>query len=129
MYHPISFEQFRAAMEKIGAYQVDVPGTAEAVFERPIVTKSGQTFPEVIRIYSSITRSGRSRDVGKDAIRVCLFRDDRIAISTKRVNRSAQPDVVLSRVVDRARAAFAYAINPENRGPSGYLFTKGRKIE
>lgn len=132
MYHPICYDEFALKMSQIGAKIVDVPGAHEIIFELPVKTKSGRTFPEVIRIYSTIVRGEKnsySRKVGEDAIRVVVFRDNRPIIKTRRVNRSSTPDVVLSRVVDRVRSAFKYVINPENRGPSGYLFSKGRKIE
>lgn len=128
MYHEISFDDFDRKMTEVGAHRMSIPGTFEAVYEIPIRTKSGCEFPENVRIYSSIGSGGHSRGKGKDAIRVCLVRDGRILISTKRVNRSAKPDVVIERVVQRAREAFKYAMNPENRGPSGHLFTKGRVI-
>lgn len=128
MYHAISFDQFNQTMEKIGAHRMSIPGTFEAVYELPVKTRSGREFPETVRIYSSIGNSGHSRDRGKDAIRICLVRDGRVLIATKRVNRSAKPQVVMERVVERARAAFRYAMSPENRGPSGHLYTKGKKI-
>jgi len=132
MYHPIRFSEFNLRMSHIGAKPVELPGTAEIVFELPVKTKSGKTFPEVIRIYSTVTRGeteGYSRKVGTDAIRIVVVRDDRVVIKTKRVNRSSRPEVVLDRVIQRVRSAFKYVITLENRGPSGYLFTKGREIE
>lgn len=131
MYHPIKSSEFELRMSQIGATPIDLPGTGEMVFELPIRTRSGKTFPETVRVYSTISKSntGMSRKVGTDAIRIVLVRDDRVLISTRRVNRSSKPEVVLERVVERIRAAFKYAINPENRGPSGYLFTKNRAIE
>jgi hypothetical protein len=131
MYHPITGSEFELRMRQIGASSIDIAGTEEMVFELPIRTKSGKTFPETVRIYSTISKrnTGMSRKVGTDAIRIVLFRDDRVLISTKRVNRSSKPAVVLERVVDRVRSAFKYAITPENRGPSGHLYTKGKEIE
>lgn len=129
MYHNISFDQFDATMKKIGAHRVRIPGTFEIVYELPIRTNSGKEYPENIRIYSSIHAGGMSRGRGKDAIKVVLIRDERILISTRRVNRSSTPEIVLGRVVDRVRAAFKYSITPENRGPSGHLYTKNRTIE
>ena len=132
MYQPIKFSEFEMSMRQIGARVIDIPGTEETVFELKIITKSGKSFPETIRVYSTVPKSernGYSRRVGTDAIRIVVVRDDRVVISAKRVNRTGSPDVVLNRVVDRIRSAFKYVINPENRGPSGYLFSKGRNIQ
>ena len=132
MYQPIKFSEFEYTMQKIGAVPVELQGVGEVVFEMPVKTKSGREFPETIRVYSTVSASGMhaySRKVGTDAIRVVLVRDGRVLISAKRVNRSGKPADVLNRVVDRMRAAWKFAANPENRGPSGHLFTKGRFIE
>lgn len=132
MYHPIKYSEFEYRMNQIGAKLVKLPGTAEAVFELPVITKSGKEFPETIRIYSTVLLSekdGYSRRVGTDAIRIVVVRNDRLLLSARRVNRTGNPDDVLDRVVNRVRSAFKYVINPENRGPSNHLFTKGRRLE
>jgi hypothetical protein len=65
--------------------QVDLDGVWELVYEHPV-----HGTPLVIRVYSSIhVTSGKSRDVGKDAIRITLVdkeNDDGLD-KTKRINR------------------------------------------
>lgn len=71
-YVPISESQIRSLLEgEMGFSEIQLPRTAELVFERQVETKSGRKYPYAVRVYSSIAR-GESRGCGEDAIRVVL---------------------------------------------------------
>lgn len=83
-YVPISLAQFTALMDEMKFRPVTVDGCFEHVFEHVISYPKGGV-PEnrfVIRIYSTVDMgTGWTREVGDDAIRVCLLdtqnRDER----------------------------------------------------
>lgn len=71
-YVAIDREVFEAAMSKSGFAPVQIAGTSELVFERPVKRYTDSEF--AVRVYSSIpAHSGVGRGCGEDAIRVVLI--------------------------------------------------------
>ena len=105
-YVEISRNRFEAEMGDMGFNHIRIPGTLEMVFERMIPNSDFS-----VRIYSSIDpRTGVSRVVGSDAIRVILFnhKKDRGLKVEKRVNRTGTEDNVLARTRSRAREIWGW---------------------
>jgi hypothetical protein len=77
-YVPLDVERLKQVVEKEMAFrEVSINGCGERVWERRIVTKSGQSFPYRIVIYSSIDKnSEHSREVGEDAIRLVIIDEE-----------------------------------------------------
>lgn len=83
-YYEIPKDEMEGFMTTSRFSPVQVPGTAELVYERPV--NDGLS----VRVYSSITeRLGSARDVGEDAIRVVVWaiKSKVIVASEKRVHR------------------------------------------
>ena len=124
-YVAVTRDRFEAEMNDMGFTHINIPGTAEMVFERDIPKNDF-----AVRIYSTIMpRTRLSRDVGKDAIRIQLFNKvkDRPIKSEGRVNRTGTEDGVMERTRQRARDAWAWATKAEHQCDSdgcGGLMTK-----
>lgn len=113
-YVPISMNDMTECMTAMGFALVVDARCREAVFERPVTTKSGVEHPYVIRVYSSVLHStGWSDECGADAIRVVLI--DSVTgrpakKSEKRVHRTKN---ALPNLTERCRDAFRYVlVNP-----------------
>ncbi len=65
LYAPIAYDEMHAVMVEYGLSLIVLPGVKELVYGK-LVGKG-----LCLRVYTSIVH-GSSRDVGKDAIRVCL---------------------------------------------------------
>lgn len=68
-YTNISKEEMEAFLFPKGFVPVHLENTKELVYAKRIVHKLALS----LRVYTGINPDGASRDVGKDAIRVCLF--------------------------------------------------------
>ena len=132
-YVNIAESAFRAKLEgDMGFAQVRIDGTSEIVFERPIVTKGGDT-GYTVRVYSSVF-GGSTRDVGEDAIRVLVINNEtrrpvrlhgekKGSKVGKRINRTAPNGIsedervaaLLGRVRDRC--AEMWALVRDNKCP------------
>lgn len=124
-YVEVTRNRFESEMNDMGFSHIRIPGTLEMVFERIINNDFA------VRIYSSIDpRTGVSRKVGADAIRVLLFNKtkDRGVKVEKRVNRTGTEDGVLTRTRDRAREVWGWytknqcscgGVMVERKGPKG----------
>ena len=94
-YYPISLKEMEEFLEPKGFKRIDLgPAIREVVLAKgmSILDVWGNRIPLSLRIYTSISIDyNGARDVGKDAIRVCLFakvRDKTVMIiGDKRVNR------------------------------------------
>jgi hypothetical protein len=88
-YYPITQQEMAAFLEGQGFWPITLPNVTELVWGKR-VDRDGQALS--LRIYTGISRSGTSRNVGTDAIRVQVFHRDadgtvvRIGTS-KRVHR------------------------------------------
>ena len=105
-YRPFDHATFAGWMRDIGFTEVDLPGTWEHVWERPVNCRLS-TGRYAVRIYSSVSRnSGVSRESGGDAIRVLLVDTtrDRPVLSYQ-VNRT---EGAHNNTVRRAREAYGY---------------------
>lgn len=83
-YYEIPKDEMEGFMTTSRFSPVQVPGTAELVYERPVNDCLS------VRVYSSITEQlGGARDVGEDAIRVVVWAIESkvIVASEKRVHR------------------------------------------
>jgi len=69
-YYNISEDEMRTFLEAQGFRQVNPPRTTELVFGKRV---DQDDIPMTLRVYTGINPSGKSRPVGKDAIRVHLF--------------------------------------------------------
>ncbi len=124
-YVNVTESDFRSVMEEKSFTQVQLQGTTELVFERPVVKKSGPTGYK-IRVYSSVAY-GNTRNVGEDAIRVQLI-DEKTSYPVriygekgrkvgKRINRTAPNGIpenertkaLLIRVRDRCEEFWIFA--------------------
>jgi hypothetical protein len=69
-YYPITQQEMAAFLEGQGFRRMTLPNITELVWGKR-VDRDGQMLS--LRIYTGINRSGTSRDVGTDAIRVQIF--------------------------------------------------------
>jgi hypothetical protein len=67
-YYAISHAEMHGLMTALHFERVEVPGTYEYVYARPVQGKDLE-----VRIYTSIDSRGEARDVGSDAIRLVIF--------------------------------------------------------
>ncbi len=105
-YVEVTRNRFEAEMDDMGFKHITLPGTVEMVFERDIPNSDFS-----VRVYSSIDpRTGVSRKVGADAVRVLLFNKakERGAKVEKRVNRTGSEDGVMARTRSRAREVWGW---------------------
>lgn len=125
-YTEISRGAFEITMMSINAVERDQPvissngrpiSTHEVVFESEIIGYKTNTNPRAtLLIWSGFDkRTGSSRVVGKDSIKVQIVDNDtNNIIKTYRINRSSasndQQDV-LQRLVEKCREAWRYALN------------------
>ena len=89
-YRNITADEMSAFLCVRGFQQVCIPDTVELVFEKPVQYPGSSGRPLiglVLRVYTGINPNGQSRAVGKDAIRVCFFWDNKIIGASKRVHR------------------------------------------
>lgn len=140
-YINITESAFRSKLEgEMGFSQTQIRGTAELVFERPIVL-GGEDSGYTIRVYSSVA-GGSTRDVGEDAIRVLVVNNEtgrpvrlhgekKGSKIGKRINRTAPNGIaeekrvatLLGRVRDRC--AEFWALVRDNRCPKcGHVMAK-----
>ena len=83
-YQTIDRPEFEDFMAEYDAERVDVPGTRELVYD---IETDVPKLP--VRVFSSISRTGKSRDAGKDAIRVTAWSNvaDKPIAKEKRTHR------------------------------------------
>lgn len=99
-----------AKLVSCGFEAVTFPGCREKVYERAVEGHKGMS----VRVFTSATSAG-TREVGKDAIRVCgvykaLDGETRgIAKADKRVNRVGDVDAIVGRMYSRMREVYALA--------------------
>ena len=108
-YVAIHKNAFEAEMNDMGFSPIKVHGTAELVYERKVPNTIYS-----VRVLSSIDpRSGISREVGADAIRVTLwnYSNDRPIKVERRVNRTGTERGVLKRTRERAREVWSWCKN------------------
>ena len=72
-YYPITQQEMAAFLEGQGFRPMALPNVSELVWGKR-VDRGGQALS--LRVYSGISRSGNSRECGKDAIRVQVFHRD-----------------------------------------------------
>ncbi len=73
-YVEITYDQMAHLLEEeMGFHQIYHQRCGEFVWSRKVETKSGQSFPYAVTVYSSVDRTTRTtRNCGDDAIRVVL---------------------------------------------------------
>tara|TARA_Y100000034_G_C6896007_1_gene413095 strand:- start:2529 stop:3002 length:474 start_codon:yes stop_codon:yes gene_type:complete len=69
-YYNISEQEMDDFMSQNGFQRISVPGTYELVYAKRV---DQGDLALSLRVYSGISQSGKSRAVGKDAMRVALF--------------------------------------------------------
>ena len=120
----------------MGFERVDIKDCWEHVYERDVVTKSGNKFPYKVRVYTSIDRNtGRTRGCGEDSIRVQLIdRVTNLPIKDGTARRVHRTKNALSNMRERAREVFKYAMSapkcntcngimvPRKNGTTGHKF-------
>lgn len=137
-YNPIPYQILAKSLEKIGAKVLPfgtISGTFEAVFDLPVRSKSGQTFPYIVRIYSAVEQSLlESRNCGKDSIKVYLILDNedkynnnvKIWERSKRIHRSGTNEDIIDRIIQRCREMYRLALDPYYHCPKcgGYMVVR-----
>ena len=135
-YRPFSHAEFQSWMEAIEFKPVDVPGALEYAYQRDILCKrvADRLDRFKVRIMSSVDmRTGMSRDVGGDAIRVLLLDTH---LQTQNGSTRIVADWTVNRTVgarentiQRARDVWGYVSeHPEHHCSCGALMAvrKGR---
>jgi hypothetical protein len=122
-FRPFSYADFLSWMAEVGFQEVDLPNTEEYAFERVIVCKRAEDRPGrfTIRIFSSVDkRSGVTREIGSDAIRILLLDAKRDGpVMSWMVKRTINAH---TNVVQRARDAWGYvSLHPEHHCSCGHL--------
>ncbi len=92
-------------VEQLGFQVVPLKGCHEVVYERQIVSKKGVEHPYKVRVYSSVhVSTGRTRDLGKDAIRVVLIPTEGLAQFPMKVLGEGR-DTKAGRRINRTKGA------------------------
>lgn len=120
-YRPFDHQTFAEWMAEIGFVGIDIQGTWEYVWQRPVVTRNDRSNRYMVRIYSSVSQHDKmSRDVGGDAIRVLLF--DTVRDRPVQSYRVYRTESAKQNTIKRAREAYGYALKPEHVCQCGSLF-------
>ena len=123
-YRSISHDAFTALMTEMGFSKVYPPNTSEFVFERTVTNGPRPSDRFKVRVYSSIdVRTGTTRELGSDAIRVILFDTvrERGVLDLPLVMRTEN---ALANTKVRARAAWAYVMDAEHHCDCGSLMVE-----
>jgi hypothetical protein len=117
-YNPLDSKSRQTLQAKVimtladaGFNEVSFEGTNERVFARDVHDTDAR-----VLVYTSIV-NGKTREVGRDAIRVCAVRPmtnstdktERGIVKTMRVNRVGKVDAITERMLERMRKAYGQA--------------------
>jgi hypothetical protein len=116
---PLDYQAVKSLLEtEMGFTQRQPERTRELCWERRVVT-NGEPTPYAIRVYSTLEPTGECREIGSDAIRVCLVDQEdpsreRILEVEKKVLRTKSAMINLRA---RARELYGYVNTSAHRCP------------